>query len=421
RDAVSAAAVAAALGLRSRCRSPPLAGARPWSRGARPGDAAEPGRPQMGDSFDEVLRRAERLVQSCATWSLPEEAPEAPWPAERPPAREPQPPPPETPWPREPLLAAAEAPPSRFAASAPAARWAEPAASLSGDFSNRTLSFHALEAAVSRGCPPAPAAAAAGRGGGPVDALGGAGLGRAARAGAAGSAGSAAGSAASPGFFSGLAGMGNADAAVLVDGLERENTLLRQQLERCSARERQVRAEADDVREQLAAEGQRDQQQQLSASASIEAEGARVRSAVQRQSEYAGEVAVRLEGLRAEGERRSASLALTLAEVEAVTRDLEELRQLLLPALATSLEQADEGPAEELLPGDAPRLKASVQRLRRAAGQLRPACEAKFETLGLVQQRLRGRLEAAGRPEPSPPAAPAAPRGDTGQGGRAGP
>lgn len=191
--------------------------------------------------------------------------------------------------------------------------------------------------------------------------------------------------------------------AVLLDGLERENALLRQQLDRCFARERALRAEADEVRAQLESQDRLGQYQRQVETASMAA-------AAQRQGEMAEAVQSRLEALRGENDTQDQRLAHLRAEVagaqqeaQAVVSDLEALQQFVLPG-TPSEEPAGSGPGTAYfgLGEEAPELKAIVQRARRTVGRLRLACEAKLETLRQVHEQLRFRLEeAASMPTPS--------------------
>eukprot|EP00811_Abedinium_folium_P000074 NODE_10067_length_1379_cov_3.003195.p1 GENE.NODE_10067_length_1379_cov_3.003195~~NODE_10067_length_1379_cov_3.003195.p1 ORF type:complete len:364 (+),score=152.51 NODE_10067_length_1379_cov_3.003195:129-1094(+) len=127
------------------------------------------------------------------------------------------------------------------------------------------------------------------------------------------------------------------------------------------------------------------------------AEGARLRGVVQRQGDLAEAVAARLESVQGERAATEAELAsfqgqfvATRADAEALSRELECLMQFVLP----SSPLLDESHASSAMLGDAPVLEA-VRRARRIAGRLRLAVEAKFETFGLAQHQLRGRLEVS--------------------------
>ncbi|CAK0878508.1 unnamed protein product, partial [Prorocentrum cordatum] len=123
-------------------------------------------------------------------------------------------------------------------------------------------------------------------------------------------------------------------AAVLVDGLERDNAILRQQLERHFATERALRAEADELAERL----QWSRQRREAEMAAVEAEGARLRSAIQQQEESTGGVAAKIEELlgliSAEDAARAACEAAVVdaeEQVGRVTKELEGLQRLVLP------------------------------------------------------------------------------------------
>lgn len=192
-------------------------------------------------------------------------------------------------------------------------------------------------------------------------------------------------------------GRSPAEAAVLFDGLERENLLLRQQLDRCHARERALRAESDELRRQLEVQERAGQQRR-------ELETASLAAVVQRQGEVAEAAAARLEALRGEGDAQEQQLATlraqTLeaqAEAELLVEELESLRQFVLPGAPADAEPPpgshSGGRTEEL-----PALQATLAFARRATARLRLACEAKLETLGQLHQQLRQRLEEVAGP-----------------------
>lgn len=138
-----------------------------------------------------------------------------------------------------------------------------------------------------------------------------------------------------------------AEIAVLLDGLERENALLRQQLDRCFARERD-----------------RFGHQRIEAkSASAEAP---------HQAEIEEAVAARLE-----------------VEAQALVAELEGLQQFVLPGAPVEADPPQGGHPGWL------GVQATLHRARRATARLRLACEAKLATLGHLHQQLRQRLEEA--------------------------
>lgn len=373
----------------------------------------------MGGRFDDVLQRAERLIQSCEAQEPWVPVDRDQWPPERPPST----PAPvsevfhnaagsegRSPWapqtpvaPAEPQVvhmfhnAGGNESRSPWAPQTPAVP-VEPQAMRCADLGAAPVQPPNLPAAAA----PAPgvnlsrasSASWIGTGNAPAgcNTPGGGGCGCIGQQGTVPGSGGAANAGSLPGV---LPGMRSAETAVLVDGLERENSLLRQQLDRCLARERAVRAEADGLQEQLDAQGQREQEQREAANASMAAEGARLRNMVQQQGHMAEAVAARLEALQGEHESKDAivsllqvQLAAAQAEVEGITRDVENLQQTVLPnTTATPL-------ASDAVPAGTPPLQASLCGMRHAVTQLKLACDAKFETFGIMQQQLRSRIEA---------------------------
>eukprot|EP00747_Dinoflagellata_sp_TGD_P185164 gnl/TRDRNA2_/TRDRNA2_41554_c1_seq1.p1 gnl/TRDRNA2_/TRDRNA2_41554_c1~~gnl/TRDRNA2_/TRDRNA2_41554_c1_seq1.p1 ORF type:complete len:331 (+),score=84.85 gnl/TRDRNA2_/TRDRNA2_41554_c1_seq1:26-994(+) len=99
--------------------------------------------------------------------------------------------------------------------------------------------------------------------------------------------------------------------------------------------------------------------------------------------------------MRGEHDKKDATIAslqrqlsTAQAEVEATTRELEALQQFVLPsALVDNHSDVPEVAGST-------QFQVAVQRMRWAAKQLRLACEAKFETFGMLQQQLRLRLDS---------------------------
>ncbi|CAE8635779.1 unnamed protein product [Polarella glacialis] len=193
-----------------------------------------------------------------------------------------------------------------------------------------------------------------------------------------------------------VSGLRASETAILLDGLERENTLLRQQLTRCMAREKAKGAEADELREKLQGQESQKQQHHEQESASMAAEGERLRGVVEQQGELAEELAARLEALQESSDAQDARVAALHAElshaqedVDTLTRELEKVQRFVLPHAPADLS------AETPAPAGSTALQISLHRAHLAANHLRLACEAKFETLGLLHKQLRTRLEAA--------------------------
>lgn len=187
---------------------------------------------------------------------------------------------------------------------------------------------------------------------------------------------------------------------VLSDGLERENGLLRKQLDRCYEREKDLRAEVDELRTQLEAMGRRGAEAEAAARS---AENLRLRQEAQAREE----IVARLQSLQTERDTRDAAVTSlreeileTQAGMEDVIRDIEQLQRFVLPSTVASAEVEDEAGGSTLC--------VAVNRARSATLRLRRACEAKFETFGFLREHMRG-LAVPAPAMPAMPAPPAAP------------
>eukprot|EP00927_Polykrikos_kofoidii_P034509 TRINITY_DN29271_c0_g1_i1.p1 TRINITY_DN29271_c0_g1~~TRINITY_DN29271_c0_g1_i1.p1 ORF type:complete len:812 (+),score=134.71 TRINITY_DN29271_c0_g1_i1:168-2603(+) len=200
-----------------------------------------------------------------------------------------------------------------------------------------------------------------------------------------------------------LVGLRSSEAAVLLDGLERENALLRQQLDRCSARERAFRAKNEELHGRLETQGREDSQQRENEMASMAAESQRLQSIVHQQGEMAEVLAARLQALQKEydvQERRLVSwqqhTASFQAEVDEVVCEIDGLRHVLLP-------HTQGGDADAQATGSMSPMQATVHRAREAVLQLRLACKAKLETFSQMQLQFNGRVESNSLTPRTPP------------------
>lgn len=190
-------------------------------------------------------------------------------------------------------------------------------------------------------------------------------------------------------------GLRGTEATALLEGLDRENTLLRQQLTRSAARERALQLDTDELRIQLEAQALQDLHGLESKSAIMAAEGTHLREELERQGELAETVSAQVEELQRAQEAKDATIlalrsqvATAHADIEAVACELERLQHFLLPAT----------PAEE--PSRTVSLEQAVRRAAQATDRLRLACRAKFQAYGMVNEQLRGRLESRVRESP---------------------
>eukprot|EP00930_Biecheleria_cincta_P023641 TRINITY_DN17046_c0_g4_i1.p1 TRINITY_DN17046_c0_g4~~TRINITY_DN17046_c0_g4_i1.p1 ORF type:complete len:617 (+),score=177.69 TRINITY_DN17046_c0_g4_i1:114-1964(+) len=196
------------------------------------------------------------------------------------------------------------------------------------------------------------------------------------------------------------------ETAVLLDGLERENALLRQQLERCLSREKVLQTEAEELRHKLEEQDKRSKQDREAEALSVAKESERLKTEVWKQGELTESMAARLEALQTDHDAQDARLAAlqaemlnAQAEVGSITKEIESVQKIVLPhaAVSRAVEQ------EPAMQGGSAAMQASLRGARHALGQLRLACEAKFETLGLLHQQLRVRLENRAANGFSPP------------------
>lgn len=178
------------------------------------------------------------------------------------------------------------------------------------------------------------------------------------------------------------AGLRTSEMVVLADGLERENGLLRKQLDRCYEREKTFRAEVDELRTQLEAMGRRGAEAEAAARS---AENLRLRQEAQAREE----LVARLETLQTERDTRDAAVASLREEIsethdgmEDIIRDIEQLQRFVLPSTVASVVAEGEAGGSTL--------RAAVDRVRSATLRLRRACEAKFETFGFLREHMRG-------------------------------
>eukprot|EP00933_Yihiella_yeosuensis_P055961 TRINITY_DN5493_c0_g3_i2.p1 TRINITY_DN5493_c0_g3~~TRINITY_DN5493_c0_g3_i2.p1 ORF type:complete len:635 (+),score=178.71 TRINITY_DN5493_c0_g3_i2:117-2021(+) len=354
----------------------------------------------MATKFDEVLQRAERLIQSCETW------PPERWPPERPPIS-PQlhPYPPLSPVATEAQSAGAyyghlptsvkqsHPAPSPWPSSSPVTNEAAAACPEPATAGSMQQSRHGCQGghqgAVCGGSPSPvyqqhrPYGAET-----PMQRE------------AAGNTPPPVGVGATPGAASSSSVLGAslkpADAAVLIDGLERENALLRQQLERSIAREKALKSETDELKKKLE---QRSDQDAGASGSTVESES--LRKNLEKQGAMAEVFAAKLEALQGEHDTQDTRLAALQAElstaqadVDGLTKEIEGIRHFVLPNAPV-----DVGSETAVL--GSTMLQVSVQRSKMALGQLRLACEAKFETFGLLHRQLRSRLEAASSGAPN--------------------
>jgi len=129
------------------------------------------------------------------------------------------------------------------------------------------------------------------------------------------------------GLLSNLAlanGQNHAEIAVLLDGLERENALLRKQLDRTFDRERVCRAEADRLRLELSEWKRGDEEIREASAAAAAAEIETLRDSLRRKTHLVDELQHQVEALREERDVREAS-ATDLAERLAIA-DAERLQ-----------------------------------------------------------------------------------------------
>jgi len=189
------------------------------------------------------------------------------------------------------------------------------------------------------------------------------------------------------------------EAAVLLDGLERENMLLRSQVDRCFARETALRTEGDELRSRLDVQSSREARQRDADTASMAAEGAMLRNVVERQGEFAESVAARLEALQRDHDSEGRlvvslrqQMSAAQADIEGITCDLQNLQHLVLPNSPIDYRGAATATVGAVEPTP---MQVAVRRAQHATSQLRLACEAKLDTFGLMQRQLRDRLGAA--------------------------
>mmetsp|Transcript_74419 Transcript_74419/g.177314 ORF Transcript_74419/g.177314 Transcript_74419/m.177314 type:complete len:490 (+) Transcript_74419:50-1519(+) len=136
--------------------------------------------------------------------------------------------------------------------------------------------------------------------------------------------------------FALASGKNSAEVAVLLDGLERENMLLRKQLDRTFDRERTVRSEADRLSAELTAWKRSSEEVRETAANSAAAEIEELRDELRRQSHLAETYQLRVEAMTSELNAREASatdlakrLATSDSERLQAARDLEIARQSL--------------------------------------------------------------------------------------------
>lgn len=175
-------------------------------------------------------------------------------------------------------------------------------------------------------------------------------------------------------------------SGISLDSLERENNLLRQQLERYAAREKGLKATVEELQRALRSQAQAVHEQEQ-------------RRSAQQHEAAAQAAATASEALRSETAVLEQRLSAMTAEVRSaeedirgITMELWKIQLFVLPNAPAphSLGKSLESP-----------LKASVQAARHAASELRLACEAKMETMGLIHQQLRNRLGAASQHAPA--------------------
>lgn len=186
------------------------------------------------------------------------------------------------------------------------------------------------------------------------------------------------------------------ETAVLLDGLERENALLRQQLERCLSREKVLQTETAELRHKLEEQDNRSKQDREAEASNVAKESKRLKTEVLKQGELAETLANRLEALQNEHDAQDARLAAlqaemmnAQAEVDSFTKEIESVQHFVLPRAPVSRVDEQEPAAQS----GSTAMQASLHGARHSLAQLRLACEAKFETLGLLHQQLRVRLE----------------------------
>lgn len=192
------------------------------------------------------------------------------------------------------------------------------------------------------------------------------------------------------------------ETAVLIDGLERENQLLRLQVDRCFAREKQHRAELEQLKSQRDESDLRSTQYLENEHHASMQDIARFRAEAARNAARADEMAEKL----ADAERRAAAQAQSAqalqwqvnhaqATLESLIQDMEGLQHSLLPSFEAercTISKAN-AVAEETA------LEKVVKQAHRAMNNLRLVVEAKIETLDLMRQQLRGNLEEKGVPK----------------------
>lgn len=352
----------------------------------------------MVSKFEEVLQRAERLIQSCEG-SWPPEG--EPWPPERPPTAP------------KPVFGEAQgAHPVSFSPwspSSPPERPREPVALPTEPVARDLRAGARFEAEDLRQSESGEAGTSFGPGAGhckqtPSGVMGTSSFGPATNGGYAAPAfGTPLGGPKLGGdpaiLLSNIAGFRPSETAVMVDGLERENALLRLQIERGAARERALKAELDELKHYLELQERKHKEEKEALSETMAAESERFRAAIARQGSVAEAVAARLEVLQGEHESQEAQLsavgaelANAQAEILALVKGIEQVQRFVLPNTPVELHGEEETSPPSR--GRSP-LQVGLHNARQALKQLKLACEAKFETFGLVHQQLRARLEAA--------------------------
>lgn len=332
----------------------------------------------MSNKFNEVLLRAERLMQTCEGW------PSERWPPERPPAT-----------PRSLLSPPAHLQSMHNASSSTglaASPWGQKAVAVQEPISAAAAAAQQLQAQASSASTRFTHTAEFGQS-----------PSRVAATDVAGNVSSFAGWNAtrldekrhSPadvsltshvGSFSGLR---TTESAVVLDSLERENALLRQQLERSTSREKAALLEFEELRRKLELQDQQKHQLDEAETRLHVSETERLRSTVEEQGALAKSMAARVEVLQREHdshESRTAALQAEItnaqAEMEALIRDVESIQRFVLPT----------APIDPSPPSGAS-LQDLLSRARAAVTSLRLAIDAKLETLGRLHQQLRSRLE----------------------------
>lgn len=189
------------------------------------------------------------------------------------------------------------------------------------------------------------------------------------------------------------------ETAVLIDGLERENQLLRLQLDRCFAREKQLRADVEQLKNQQEESDLRSAKYLESEHQASTQDMARIRAEATRSAARVEELAAQL----ADAERREAVQAQSAkglqwqvdhaqANLESFTKDIKSLQQSLLPSLEAQTWSSKNGHDAD---GAAEQtgLEKAIKQARLALNNLCMVVEAKIETLDLIRQQLRGQLE----------------------------